>query len=122
MCIRDRFDGAGYPDGLRGEAIPRIARVFAVVDVFDALTSKRPYKEPMTLAEALSIIERDAGQHFDPLVVAVYIKIAPGLYTKAVQVDDAELRQGMRMLLSRYFKTETAPEEGAAFVTTQSVI
>jgi hypothetical protein len=44
------------------------------------------------------------------------------LYTKAVQVDDAELRQGMRMLLSRYFKTETAPEEGAAFVTTQSVI
>jgi HD-GYP domain-containing protein (c-di-GMP phosphodiesterase class II) len=93
-----------------------------VVDVFDALTSKRPYKEPMTLAEALSIIERDAGQHFDPLVVAVYIKIAPGLYTKAVQVDDAELRQGMRMLLSRYFKTETAPEEGAAFVTTQSVI
>jgi len=118
----ERFDGAGYPDGLRGEAIPRIARVFAVVDVFDALTSKRPYKEPMTLAEALSIIERDAGQHFDPLVVAVYIKIAPGLYTKAVQVDDAELRQGMRMLLSRYFKTETAPEEGAAFVTTQSVI
>ena len=118
----ERFDGAGYPDGLRGEAIPRIARVFAVVDVFDALTSKRPYKKPMALAEALSIIEGDAGQHFDPLVVAVYIKIAPGLYTKAVQVDDAELRQGMRMLLSRYFKTETAPEEGAAFVTTQSVI
>ena len=105
----ERFDGAGYPDGLRGAAIPRIARVFAVVDVFDALTSKRPYKEPMTLAEALSVIEKDAGQHFDPVVVAAFIKIAPGLYAKAVQVGDAELRQGMRELLSRYFKMEAAP-------------
>ena len=63
----------------------------------------------MTLAEALSVIEKDAGQHFDPVVVAAFIKIAPGLYAKAVQVGDAELRQGMRELLSRYFKMEAAP-------------
>ena len=105
----ERFEGTGYPDGLRGEAIPRIARVFAVVDVFDALTSERPYKKPMALAEALSIIEGDAGRHFDPVVVVVFIKIAPSLYAKAVQVGDAELRLGMRALLSRYFKTEAAP-------------
>lgn len=54
----ERFDGTGYPDGLRGDAIPRFARVFAVVDVFDALTSERPYKKPMALAEALSVIEK----------------------------------------------------------------
>lgn len=118
----ERFDGAGYPDGLRGDAIPRIARVFAVVDVFDALTSERPYKKPMALVEALRVIKGDAGRHFDPEATAVFIKIAPRLYAKTVQIGDAELRQAMRALLSRYFKTETAPEEGAAFVTTQSVI
>ena len=53
----ERFDGSGYPDGLRGDAIPRAARVFAVVDVFDALTSARVYREPMTLALALGAIE-----------------------------------------------------------------
>ena len=108
----ERFDGSGYPDGLRGEAIPRIARVFAVVDVFDALTSERPYKKPMALAEALSVIEKDAGRHFDPAVVAVFTGIAPGLYAKAVQVGDAELRQGMQALLSRYFRMENAPATG----------
>lgn len=116
----ERFDGTGYPDGLQGEAIPRIARVFAVVDVFDALTSERPYKQPMALAEALSVIEGDAGWHFDPVVVACFTGIAPGLYAKAVQVGDAELRQGMRKLLSRYFKAETAPE-GAASRSEESV-
>lgn len=105
----ERFDGTGYPDGLRGEAIPRTARIFAVVDVFDALTSKRPYKEPMALAEALSVIEGDAGRHFDPAVVAGFTKIAPGVYAKTVQAGDAALRQGMHALLCRYFKTETAP-------------
>ena len=63
----------------------------------------------------LSVIERDAGRHFDPVVVAVFIDIAPGLYVKAVQVGDAELRQGMRELLSRYFKMEAAPEGAAAY-------
>ena len=105
----ERFDGTGYPDGLCGEAIPRIARVFAAVDVFDALTSERPYKKPMALAEALSIIEGDAGRHFDPVVVVVFIKIAPSLYANAVQVGDAALRQGMHALLCRYFRMENAP-------------
>jgi len=116
----EHFDGTGYPDGLRGTAIPQLARLFAVVDVFDALTSERPYKQAMTLAEALSIIEKDAGRHFDPAVVAVFTRIAAGLYAKMVQVSDAELRQGMRQLLSHYFKTETAPA-GAVSVSQSAI-
>lgn len=102
----ERFDGTGYPDGLRGDAIPRLARIFAVVDVFDALASERPYKKPIALAEALTIIERDSGRHFDPDVAVAFTRIAPDLYARAAHAEVAELRQGMRQVLSRYFKTE----------------
>ena len=84
----ERFDGTGYPDALVGGAIPLSARIFAVVDVFDALTSERPYKKAMTLTEALSIIERDSNQHFDPVIVAAFLAIAPKLYSQAVQASD----------------------------------
>lgn len=110
----ERFDGTGYPDGLHGNTIPRIARIFAIVDVFDALTSERPYKKPMALADALTIIERDSEGHFDPGVVAVFGKIAPGLYARTVQASTAELRQGMYEVLSRYFKTDAALEGAAS--------
>lgn len=109
----ERFDGNGYPDRLRGDAIPRIARIFAVVDVFDALTSERPYKRPMALSEALAIIDLDSDQHFDPEVVAVFNRVAPNLYARTLQAGDAELRHEMRKVLSRYFKTDAAPR-GAA--------
>jgi len=104
----ERFDGNGYPDGLHGAAIPLVARIFAVVDVFDALTSERPYKQPMMPAEALAIIARDSGRHFDPDVVAIFNGIAPDLFARAVQAANAELREGMREVLSRYFKMEAA--------------
>jgi len=104
----ERFDGTGYPDGLRGDTIPRIARIFAIVDVFDALTSERPYKKAMVLVDALAIIEKESDQHFDPEVVAVFKKIAPDLYARAVQAGDEELRQRMREVLSRYFKAEVS--------------
>lgn len=109
----ERFDGTGYPNGLRGEAIPRNARIFAVVDVFDALTSARPYKAAMPLAEALVILERDAGGHFDPAVVAAFKQIAPTLYDRIAQAAEADLHLEMRSVLFRYFQVETAPE-GAA--------
>lgn len=105
----ERFDGTGYPDGLGGDAIPRAARIFAVVDVFDALTSERPYKKAMSLVEALTTIERDSGSQFDPEVVAVFREIVSDLYARAVQAGGAELLQEMRAVLSRYFKTKTAP-------------
>jgi HD-GYP domain-containing protein (c-di-GMP phosphodiesterase class II) len=104
----ERFDGTGYPDSLSGSTIPLCARIFAVVDVFDALTSARPYKLPMTLSDAMRILEQGSGFHFDPQVLGVFKSIAPTLYADAVQAGDVELRQGLRNLLNRHVKVETA--------------
>jgi len=68
----ERWDGHGYPDGLGGTEIPLAARVFAVADTIDALTTNRPYRRASSFAKARSIIVRDAGTHFDPEIVAVY--------------------------------------------------
>ena len=68
----ERWDGDGYPDGLAGEEIPLTARVFAVADVLDALTTDRPYRPRIPLAEARALIERSAGTHFDPEVVEAF--------------------------------------------------
>ncbi len=69
----EKFDGSGYPDGLRGEAIPIASRIFALSDVYDALVSKRPYKEPFTHDRARSIILEGRGSHFDPRVVDAFL-------------------------------------------------
>lgn len=69
----EKWNGTGYPDGLYGEVIPLSARVMAVADVFDALTSKRVYKDAMPLEQALEIIQKDAGTHFDPKCVEAFV-------------------------------------------------
>ncbi|WP_235183270.1 HD-GYP domain-containing protein [Deinococcus phoenicis] len=69
----ERWDGQGYPDGLHGEAIPLLARVFAVVDVFDALTHARPYHAARSVPEALALLRAEAGRHFDPRVVTAFL-------------------------------------------------
>lgn len=68
----ERWDGAGYPDTLSGETIPLQVRILSVADVFDALTSDRPYRPALSVAEATDIIEREAGHQFDPAVVAAF--------------------------------------------------
>ncbi len=68
----ERWDGTGYPDGLRGEEIPLAARVFAVADVLDALTTDRPYRPRMPLAKARTMITEAAGSQFDPVVVEAF--------------------------------------------------
>lgn len=73
----EKFDGSGYPRGLMGEDIPLAARIIAVADVFDALTSRRPYKEAWPVAQALETLRRDTGRHFDPEVVAAFERILP---------------------------------------------
>ncbi len=73
----ERFDGTGYPKGLKGKDIPLGARLFAVADVFDALTSNRPYRRAAGYEEVLRIISEEAGKHFDPLVVAAFRSIKP---------------------------------------------
>ncbi len=75
----EKWDGSGYPEGLSGEAIPLEARLMAVADVYDALISKRVYKEAMPHAEAVAIIHRDAGSHFDPDVVKAFDRFADDL-------------------------------------------
>ena len=68
----EKFDGSGYPQGLAGEAIPLPARIAAVADVFDALTSKRPYKHAWTFQAALNLIQAESGKHFDPVCVRAF--------------------------------------------------
>jgi putative nucleotidyltransferase with HDIG domain len=78
----ERWDGAGYPDGLAGEEIPLNARVFAVADVFDALTTNRPYRVALSVEQARAMIDEESGRHFDPQIVDAFGRI-----------DDAVLRQ-----------------------------
>jgi HD-GYP domain-containing protein (c-di-GMP phosphodiesterase class II) len=69
----EKWDGSGYPDGLVGEDIPLVARMFAFADVFDALTSDRPYRQAWPQAEALDYIRENSGTHFDPKIAPVFI-------------------------------------------------
>jgi putative two-component system response regulator len=69
----ERWDGAGYPDGLAGEQIPIEARIVAVADVFDALMSNRPYRRAWDLEVVLAEIEQQSGSHFDPTVAAAFL-------------------------------------------------
>jgi two-component system response regulator RpfG len=68
----EKYDGTGYPQGLAGENIPLPARIVAVADVFDALTSKRPYKEAWTFQDALTMLQSESGKHFDPACVRAF--------------------------------------------------
>lgn len=87
----ERWDGTGYPDGLRGDAIPLPARLMAIADVFDALISRRVYKEPIGFAMARDIISASAGSHFDPEITAVFLENYDALCVIATRhADSAE--------------------------------
>lgn len=72
-CHHEKWDGGGYPQGLKGESIPLEARIFAVVDVYDALTSDRSYRAAWTHEQALELISREKGKHFDPQVADLFL-------------------------------------------------
>ncbi len=74
-CHHERWDGTGYPQGLKGEEIPLAARIFAVVDVWDALRSDRPYRPAWTAEQTLEYIKEQSGSHFDPQVVQAFVEI-----------------------------------------------
>lgn len=86
----ERHDGTGYPAGLKGDAIPYEARLFALVDVFDALTSQRVYKSTFNVEEALEIMSAGRGRHFDPVLFDNFFMIAP-ILARRLPADDAEL-------------------------------
>jgi HD-GYP domain-containing protein (c-di-GMP phosphodiesterase class II) len=69
----EKFDGSGYPQGLKGEAIPIFSRIVAVADVFDALTSERPYKKAWELEDAVDFLVHGSGTHFDPRCVKAFL-------------------------------------------------
>ncbi len=73
LAHHEKFDGSGYPQGLQGEAIPLYGRIVALADVFDALTSERPYKKAWPLERARAFLQEQAGRHFDPALVDVFL-------------------------------------------------
>ncbi|WIO73222.1 two-component system response regulator [Porticoccaceae bacterium LTM1] len=77
LTHHEKWNGQGYPKGLSGQDIPRIGRIVAIADVFDALTSKRPYKEEWPVDDAIGLLEESAGVHFDPQLVALFKSVLP---------------------------------------------
>jgi HD-GYP domain-containing protein (c-di-GMP phosphodiesterase class II) len=75
----ERWDGHGYPDGLAGESIPLAARILCVADVYDALTSQRPYRRAFETRDALQLMSADVGRQFDPEILARFLRIVPRL-------------------------------------------
>ncbi len=83
---QEHWDGTGYPDSLKGEAIPLEARILAISDAFDAMTSPRPHRGPLSSNKALKELKRGAGSQFDPDLVEVFQSIAPDMITEEIRV------------------------------------
>lgn len=101
----EKYAGDGYHRGLRGEAIPLTARIFAIADVFDALTSERPYKDAMTVRESIAQLQQGAGEHFDPALLARFTTIAADLHARFAN-DYEAARNEVSALVDRYFRTD----------------
>ncbi len=106
LCHHEKFDGSGYPHGLKGEEIPYNARIFAVVDVFDALTSKRPYKEAFTVDASMKIIQGNINSHFDQTIVEAFEKIYKQVYFDVEHVDSKRLKETFYKSLKPYFNVD----------------
>jgi diguanylate cyclase (GGDEF)-like protein/putative nucleotidyltransferase with HDIG domain len=104
----ERWDGLGYPNGLKGEEIPIGGRIISIVDVFDALTSDRPYRRALTLEAALSVLQEGAGKQFDPNLVRLFEAVLP---EARAEIDQMEAVQKERLA------AESAPSEGASALT-----
>ena len=100
----EKWDGSGYPRRLKGEAIPLAARIFAVADVFDALCSKRPYKQPMGFEETMAILEKDTGSHFDEDVMTVFRSMAAGIFRRLENSTENDARLLLEESVRRHFE------------------
>lgn len=87
---QEKFDGSGYPEGLKGEQIPLSARIMAVADVYDALISKRVYKEPVSHEKGVAIMREGRGTHFDPDIFDAFLEIQDTFLEVALRYADAE--------------------------------
>ena len=89
LTHHEKWNGQGYPHGLSGEGIPLVGRIVAIADVFDALTCIRPYKRAWPIESALELIEKEAGQHFDPRLVRLFLGIETEVRRIATEYSDA---------------------------------
>jgi HD-GYP domain-containing protein (c-di-GMP phosphodiesterase class II) len=101
----EKWDGNGYPRQLIGEAIPLSARIFAVADVFDALSSKRPYKDPMPFDQVMDILRQDTGTHFDPAVMRVFERISQDIRDNLQDSDEQSARTLLQGQIRKHFAT-----------------
>ena len=100
----EKVDGTGYPMGLKGSQIPIGARIFALADVFDALTSRRPYKEKMSLDGTLNTLNEGRGTHFDTNLLDAFVTLAEDFYRDLAGREDEGLQDHLQELIDRYFK------------------
>lgn len=94
-CHHEKWDGSGYPQGLAGTAIPLEARIVALADVFDALTSVRPYKPAWEIDRAVALLKEQAGRHFDPALVAHFLANLPAIEAVRERWADAPYPEGL---------------------------
>lgn len=99
----EKWDGSGYPRKLAGNAIPLAARIFAVADVFDALCSRRPYKEPLNFEAAMSILDADSGTHFDPAVMDAFRPIARDVFNSLAERNEDDVRLLLEERVRQHF-------------------
>ena len=97
----ERYDGNGYPDGISGEEIAIEARIAAVADVFDALTSKRVYKDPMPIEQAVGILQEDSGKHFDPQLVDIFLDNMDSVLAIRKRFPDSGDQPGIKCMLKQ---------------------
>ncbi|MGE4296770.1 MAG: HD domain-containing phosphohydrolase [Desulfovibrionaceae bacterium] len=90
LTHHEKWDGTGYPKGLKGEDIPLAGRIVAIADVFDALTSNRPYKEAWPFDKAVALVKEEAGRHFDPALVSIFLNHLDEIRALARQHADPE--------------------------------
>lgn len=100
----EKFDGSGYPLGLAQKSISLNARIFAIADVFDALTSRRPYKEPFSFAVSMEIIRKSSGGHFDPDIAQLFMELAEVLHAEICNDEETLLHQKLEACIIKYFK------------------
>ena len=99
----EKYDGTGYGNGLKGDQIPEITRIFSIADVFDALTSRRPYKEPYSFKKTMDIIRTGKGNHFDPVYVDAFETIAFSMFETYAKREDDKLKTELAPLIKQYF-------------------
>jgi len=99
----EKYDGTGYLRGVSGEAIPFNARLFAIVDVFDALTSERPYKPALALDETMRVLAEGRGAHFDPNILDVFVPLAAELLREYAAAAETYLKGRLADFERRYF-------------------